>query len=257
MDTYVGQKGFLKVSDAMRVVAGSAKGRRLVGPKSPETRPVMDRVKTALFDILAPDIVDTRFLDLFAGTGSIGIEALSRGAARATFVELSSEALRCVRQNLTITGFERQAEVLRMDAFAYLAGASAAVTRYDLVYIAPPQYQGLAARALTALDAKPLTEPGGLVIAQVHPRERAELEALTLTRLRSYDERRYGSTLLIFYEHAPEDQRSAVSPQGAGSPTRGLTPPPSRSEEDQRSAVPPSRSEEGEQASETGMDHAE
>jgi 16S rRNA (guanine966-N2)-methyltransferase len=236
MGAYVRQRDFPKVSDAMRVVAGSAKGRRLVGPKTPETRPVMDRVKTALFDILAPDIVDTRFLDLFAGTGSIGIEALSRGAARATFVELSSEALRCVRQNLTITGFERQAEVLRMDAFAYLAGAFAAGTRYDLVYVAPPQYQGLAARALVALDAQLLTEPGGLVIAQVHPRERAELDALTLTRLRGYDERRYGSTLLLFYEHTPEDQR----PETAS-----------------RRAVPPSRSKEGEQTSETGMDHSE
>src|SRR5215475_6448711 len=84
----------------MRVVAGSAKGRRLVGPKTPGTRPVMDRVKTALFDILASDIADTRFLDLFAGTGSIGIEALSRGAAFATFIERSPEALRCVQQNL-------------------------------------------------------------------------------------------------------------------------------------------------------------
>ncbi|MGZ3663792.1 MAG: RsmD family RNA methyltransferase, partial [Ktedonobacterales bacterium] len=84
----------------MRVVAGTAKGRKLKAPKTPGTRPVMDRVKTALFDILARRVRGTRFLDLFAGTGSIGIEALSRGASAATFIELGPEALRCVRDNL-------------------------------------------------------------------------------------------------------------------------------------------------------------
>ena len=88
----------------MRVISGSAKGRQLKSPKTAGTRPVMDRVKTALFDILAPRIKGTRFLDLFAGTGSIGIEALSRGAKSATFIELSAEVLKIVRENLRITG---------------------------------------------------------------------------------------------------------------------------------------------------------
>src|SRR5258708_23639160 len=136
----------------MRVVAGSAKGRRLVGPKSPGTRPIMDRVKTALFDTLTPDIAETRFLDVFDGAGGIGIEALSRGAAYATFIELAPDALQCVRQNLAITGFTARAEVLRMDVFAFLARAYAAGTRYDIVYVAPPQYQGMAAHAVAALD---------------------------------------------------------------------------------------------------------
>src|SRR5262249_49714092 len=193
-------------TEPMRVIAGTAKGRRLVGPKTSGTRPVMDRVKTALFDILAPDILGTRFLDLFAGTGSIAIEALSRGAAHATFSELLPEALRCIQQNLTITGFSgtSHAEVLRTDAFKFLEGAAAGDRRYDIVYVAPPQYQGLATRAITRLDAAPLTEPGGLVIAQIHPREQGELQALALRWLQRTDERRYGSTLLVFYEHAAE-----------------------------------------------------
>ena len=188
----------------MRVVAGSAKGRRLLAPKGPGTRPVMDRVKTALFDILAGEVVGGRFLDLFAGTGGIGIEALSRGAEAATFIELEPEALRYVRRNLETTGLTARAETVRADAFRFLGDARAAGRRYDLVYVAPPQYQGMAARALAQLDAAPLTEPGGLVIAQIHPRERGELDALALTRLRRYDERRYGSTLLLFYEHGDE-----------------------------------------------------
>ncbi len=191
----------------MRVVAGSAKGRRLKGPAVPGTRPVMDRVKTALFDILAPRIEGTRFLDLFAGTGSIGVEALSRGAEAATFVELSPEAVKIVRENLAITGLAGRAEVLRADAFKYLATARVSGRHFDIVYVAPPQYAGMAARALEQLDTEPLTEAGDLVIAQIHPRERGELDALTTGRLRRYDERRYGSTLLLFYE----DEGAAAS----------------------------------------------
>jgi 16S rRNA (guanine966-N2)-methyltransferase len=184
----------------MRVVAGTAKGRKLKSPSTPGTRPVMDRVKTALFDILAPRIRDTYFLDLFAGTGSIGIEALSRGAKAATFVEQGPEAFKCIRENLAITGFTEKAETLRTDAFAFLERAYTTGRRYDILYIAPPQYHGMAARTLVQVDAQPPVTPGGLVIVQIHPRERGDLSGMTLLRLRLTDERRYGSTLLLFYE---------------------------------------------------------
>ncbi|HEU5441692.1 MAG TPA: 16S rRNA (guanine(966)-N(2))-methyltransferase RsmD [Ktedonobacterales bacterium] len=199
----------------MRVVAGSAKGRKLKAPKTTSTRPVMDRVKTALFDILAGEVVDARFLDLFAGTGGIGIEALSRGASAATFVELGAEALACVRDNLAITRLSDHAEIQRADAFQFLEQAAANGRRYDIVYVAPPQYKGMAARALTQLDRAPLTEPGGLVIVQIHPHERPEFDSLSLTYLHPVDERRYGSTTLIFYEHTSEDE---ASPADAGLP---------------------------------------
>lgn len=190
----------------MRVVGGTARGRRLKAPMNDDTRPIMDRVRTALFDILSWRVEDIRFLDLFAGTGSVGIEALSRGAARATFVELSPVVLKVVRENLTSTGLADRAETIHADAFAFLRTARAQGREYDIVYVAPPQYQGLAARAVADLDAAPLTVPGGLVIAQVHPRERADLDDLALGVLRRYDERRYGSTLLVFYaHHAPEE----------------------------------------------------
>src|SRR5690349_15751863 len=162
----------------MRVVTGAAKGRRLKGPKTEGTRPIIDRVKTALFDILSWRVEDVRFLDLFAGTGSVGIEALSRGAAAATFVELDPAALAIVRENLEHTRLAEHAEVVRGDAFVFLASAARTGRRFEMIYIAPPQYQGLAARALAALDAAPLTEPGDMVIAQAHPREGAELDAL-------------------------------------------------------------------------------
>ncbi|SRR6266436_3532694 len=186
----------------MRVVAGEAKGRRLKTPKTAGTRPIIDRVKTALFDILSVRVEDAHFLDLFAGTGSVGIEALSRGAARATFIEMNAAVLTVVRENLHITGLADRAETLHADAFKFLLAR--ATTPYDIIYVAPPQYKGMAARALALLDGSPLVPDTGLVIVQIHPKERAEIAAVPLTRLVLTGERRYGSTLLMFYEVSKE-----------------------------------------------------
>src|SRR6266550_7976625 len=190
----------------MRVVTGEAKGRKLKGPKAPGTRPIIGRVKQALFNILSYRVEDARFLDLFAGTGSVGIEALSRGAASATFIELNSKMLDLLRENLRITGLADRAETLHTDAFKFLqahasAGVPASNTKreYDIIYVAPPQYQEMAARALGMLDSSPLVSRTGLVVVPIHPNERAGIAAMPLTRLALTDERRYGSTLLMFY----------------------------------------------------------
>jgi len=190
----------------MRVVTGEAKGRKLKAPKTLGTRPILDRVKTALFDILSTRVEDARFLDLFAGTGSVGIEALSRGAASATFIEMNYKVLKVVRENLQITGLADRAEVIRGDAFKFLqtqavmSSQSSTKREYDIIYVAPPQYQEMAAHALALLDKSPLVPDTGLVIVQIHPKERAGVAAVPLTRLALTDERRYGSTLLMFYE---------------------------------------------------------
>jgi 16S rRNA (guanine(966)-N(2))-methyltransferase RsmD len=192
----------------MRVVTGEAKGRKLKGPRTPGTRPIIDRVKTALFDILSTRVEDARFLDLFAGTGSVGIEALSRGAASATFIEMNYSVLKLVRENLKITGLGDRAETLHTDAFKFLQSNSPGnqplpgnqKREYDIIYVAPPQYQGMAARALQLLDSSSLVPDTGLVIVQIHPKERSVVAAIPLTRLSLTDERRYGSTLLMFYK---------------------------------------------------------
>jgi len=188
----------------MRVVTGEAKGRKLKAPKTLGTRPIIDRVKTALFDILSDEVEDARFLDLFAGTGSVGIEALSRGAASATFIEMNHKVLKLVRENLNITGLADRAETLQGDAFKFLQTYAATLPQneqrsYAIVYVAPPQYQEMAARALAMLDSSPLVAENGLVIVQIHPKERAGMVAIQCQRLVLSDERRYGSTLLLFY----------------------------------------------------------
>jgi 16S rRNA (guanine966-N2)-methyltransferase len=198
----------------MRVVTGEAKGRKLKTPKIPGTRPIMNRVKTALFDILSTEVEDASFLDLFAGTGSVGIEALSRGAVQATFIEMNYQILKLVRENLQITGLAERAETLHGDAFKFLLNyqqPSASVMkssplsgnrrRYDIIYIAPPQYEELAARALALVDSSTLVVEDGLVIVQIHPKERPGVAAVACHSLELIDERRYGSTLLMFYRH--------------------------------------------------------
>jgi len=179
----------------VRVIAGLSKGRILKPVPGSGTRPITDRVKEALFDILRPSISGTRFLDLFAGSGSVGIEALSRGAAHATFVEREWRAIRTIEENLALTGLAGQATVVRADVFRFLARQAA--QRFDIVYIAPPQYRGLWARTLQALDGTSHLAGGGLAIVQIFPKEYALLKLSSLTLV---DQRRYGSTLLCFYE---------------------------------------------------------
>ncbi|SRR5579884_1315830 len=193
----------------MRVIAGEAKGRRLKSPVGTSTRPIIDRVKTALFDILSSRVAGATVLDLFGGVGSVGIEALSRGARHATFVELDPKIAAILRENLRLTRLEDRAEVIRGDAFRYLETAATgsgppAGRRFDLIYVAPPQYRQLAAKALRQIDAVPLTTPSGLVVVQVHPKERIDFMDLVPRSLRLVDERKYGSTLLLFYEDIRE-----------------------------------------------------
>ena len=125
----------------LRVIAGEAKGRRLKMVPGLETRPIGDRAKEALFDILSADVTDARVLDLFAGTGSVGIEALSRGAARAVFLDSSSAAVRTIRANLQTTGLGGRAAVLQGDAFDFLR--SNPVEAFDLVYLARAHHPAL------------------------------------------------------------------------------------------------------------------
>lgn len=183
----------------LRIIGGIARGRRLRSVPGDTTRPITDRVREALFNILGPEIQGCNFLDLFAGTGSVGIEALSRGAAHVLFIDLNRQPIATIRANLKATDLEKGALVLHMDAFALLARPPEQV--YDYVYIAPPQYLGLWKRALLAVDQNPgwLVEDAW-VIVQIHPAEDEELGEGVLKNLVEFDRRTYGSTLLIFYE---------------------------------------------------------
>jgi 16S rRNA (guanine966-N2)-methyltransferase len=178
----------------VRVIAGKARGHRLKSVPGKGTRPITDRAKSALFSIIGNDVIGCRFLDLFAGTGQVGIEALSRGAEEAVFVEQAGPALRTIRENLERTRLQAGARVARADVFGFLAGLA---EPFDYVYVAPPQYRGLWAQTLGTLDARlDWLAEDGWAIAQIHPKE---YEELPLERLTLFDRRTYGSVMLCFY----------------------------------------------------------
>jgi 16S rRNA (guanine966-N2)-methyltransferase len=174
----------------VRIVAGAYGGRRLAAPRGGRTRPTADRVREALFSMLGP-VADARVLDLFAGSGALGLEALSRGAAEATFVDSSPAAVRAVRGNLEALG--AGAEVRRADARAFLRNARAAGRQYDLVFLDPPyQRAGALAEALAG-DLAAVLAPRARVVAESDRRSPLELP------LPLEVDRRYGDTVIRIF----------------------------------------------------------
>ncbi len=182
---------------SLRVIAGAARGMKLKPVPGDRTRPIMDRVKEALFSIIGADIRDANFLDLFAGTGSVGIEALSRGAAYAHFNDLDRQAVKTIHQNLAHTGFKPQATVTRRPALDLIARGPD--RHYQFLYVAPPQYQGIWLKTLAALDENSdWQRPDSQVIVQIDP---SEFDAERHFRhLEEIDQRVYGRTMLVFYQ---------------------------------------------------------
>lgn len=181
----------------MRVISGKARGKRLKSVPGDTTRPIMDRIKENLFNLLVYDQSGLRWLDLFAGTGQVGIEALSRGAESVVFTDAVYPAIKTIQQNLSLTRLEDGATVLKTDAFGYLERFGE--RPFDIIFIAPPQYKGLWQRALTIIDKRPeaLLAETGFVIVQIDPKE---YEPVPLQVLQLDDERTYGNTQLLFYE---------------------------------------------------------
>src|SRR6188474_3448669 len=124
---------------SLRVISGSAKGRKLMAVPGDTTRPVMDRVKEALFNILADDVIDSNWWDIFGGTGAIGIEALSRGATFVRFTDANRAPIETIKFNVEHCGLSGQSEIRRGDAFTLLS--STADRRFEYIYIAPPQFK--------------------------------------------------------------------------------------------------------------------
>ncbi len=175
----------------MRVIAGRYGGRELVAPRGRETRPTSDRVREALFSILA-GMDGCRVLDLFAGSGALAIEALSRGAASATLVDSSVAAVRAIHRNLDALGIE--AEVVRQSATAFLGRARTDARQYDLVFVDPPyRHADSLSPGLTA-SLVPVLAPTGRVVTESDRRRPLEL-GLALR-----DERRYGDTLIRIHD---------------------------------------------------------
>jgi len=183
----------------MRIIGGRLGGRLLIEP-TPHIkrflRPMREAVRAALFDILGDFVLKARFLDLFAGTGSIGLEALSRGAQWCVFVDSSEQACQIIRENLKNLGLDTQASVYQLDALKAIELFHRQGERFDLVFIGPPYGKGLAHKALMQLSDHPILAPGALVVTEIFKKEQTQTE---YGLLRSFDVRTYGDNRLWFY----------------------------------------------------------
>ena len=150
----------------MRVVAGSAKGRKLKSRDGKDTRPTTDRLKEALFAMLQFEVPGARFLDLFAGSGGIGIEAISRGASQCVFVEKSRDAASCIRENLTLTGFRPVSELLLKEVSAAIRSLKEEGRRFDIIFMDPPYDKGLEMQTLICLAENDILAEDGLIVIE-------------------------------------------------------------------------------------------
>ena len=183
----------------MRVITGSARGRRLNELKGYETRPTTDKVKEGIFSAIQFEVEGARVLDLFAGTGQLGIEALSRGASRAVFVDRRSDAVKLIRENLALTGLADGAQVVCGDSMGYLASLR---ERFDLIFLDPPYAEDLLERAIAHVMQFDILAPHGIMIAESPVEKALPGPAAPYTAAREY---RYGKIKVTMYRRGGEE----------------------------------------------------
>ncbi|MEA3485412.1 MAG: 16S rRNA (guanine(966)-N(2))-methyltransferase RsmD, partial [Candidatus Aerophobetes bacterium] len=171
---------------------GKARGRRIKSPKAGFTRPLLSRVRKSLFDIIGDGIKGGSFLDLYAGSGAIGIEALSRGAKKTVFVEKSLLCVRTIRENLILCGFISRASIWQKDVLDFLP-LLLEREKFDFIFIAPPYYKELQDRTLNIIEGRDINK--AMVIAQHSPQEEINL---TRSNIEVVKQKRYGNTILTF-----------------------------------------------------------
>lgn len=180
----------------MRVIAGHSKGRRIKAPKGREIRPTASRVKEALFNILPRDLTGIRVLDLFAGTGALSMEALSRGAEEAVLVDVSHKAAAAIRNNLVALDLSMRSKVWTLPALPAIRRFSRAGETFELIFLDPPYEKGWVGRVLDAIAEGELLGDAGTLVAEHSVREPVEE---SYGSLKLQDQRRYGDTLLSFF----------------------------------------------------------
>lgn len=171
----------------MRVISGKARGHKLVAPEGLDTRPTTDRIKETLFNIIAPNIYECEFLDLFSGSGSIGIEALSRGAKKAVFVDNGKKALEAIEYNLNHTKLSDNAQIIRTEVLPAIKMLGSENAKFDIIFMDPPYMAGLYKPTLMAILEENLLNKGGCVIAEYPAKvELPVVEGFKIVRTKDY-----------------------------------------------------------------------
>ncbi len=185
----------------MRIIGGQAKGRRLLSPKRGAMRPTSDKVREALFDILGDKTADSGFLDLYAGTGGVGIEAISRGATSATLVEQQPQAVRLINANLSRCGFAERIKLIASSVSKALPRLAAGGDHFDIIFADPPYAGELIQTTLRELTEYAILKPQALVIVEHGCRY---CPSSQVGKLKLYRKYKYGHTALSFYEQIQE-----------------------------------------------------
>lgn len=180
----------------LRIIGGSARGIRIQAPDTTKTRPTLDRVKESVFNILMPYIDGTEVLDLFAGSGNLGIEALSRGAQKAVFVDESKLCRQIISENLVKTHFKDQGLVLTMEVTKALTFLKEKGEQFDLVLMDPPYHMNFIVKTLQKLDVFDIMKDDGIVACEHHEDDEAPEAVGRLTKVRT---KAYGDTVFSFY----------------------------------------------------------
>ncbi len=196
----------------MRVIGGTAKGRRVKSFKGQSLRPTADRVKEALFNILPHDLSGWKVLDIFAGTGNLTFEALSRGAAQACLVDVSREASKMIRKNIEALGFSRSARVLGIPVLRAIHVLAGRGDKIDLILADPPYDKGWVERVLRSLAQEELLEKDGILVVEHSTRE--EVKEIYGSMVLQ-DQRRYGGTCLSFFGYGPQELKRVKGKYGA------------------------------------------
>lgn len=174
----------------MRIIAGAARGRKLISPEGSLVRPTLDRVKESVFNMLTGFVADAAVLDLFAGSGALGIEALSRGASRAVFVDKSSSSLEIVQKNLNLAHFEDNVTSVLSDFAVYLDRCT---EKFDIIFLDPPYAAGFLEPALRAIHENGILAPDGLIVCELDSTD----EVICPREYTLYRNKKYGKARIL------------------------------------------------------------
>lgn len=184
----------------MRVISGSARGLKLKAPEGMNTRPTTDRIKESLFNIIASELYDISFLDLFSGSGGIGIEALSRGAESAVFVDSSRESIDIIKDNIKRAKFDERSTVLKSDALSALNQLGNKGSKFDIIFMDPPYSKGFVEPVLEAVVRYELLKAKGFIIVE----QAIDEPEIRASKLQIFRVKEYKTTKMIFLEYAED-----------------------------------------------------
>jgi 16S rRNA (guanine(966)-N(2))-methyltransferase RsmD len=182
----------------MRIIAGKLKNRTFKSPKGKQTRPALALIRRIIFDTISPFITDSEILDLFAGSGAFVFESLSRGAKKATAIDIDRKVISLLKSNSEKLGIFDLIETYCSDALKAVLKLAQAKRKFDLIFIAPPYFQELTPRSLKLLDEHPLLRKNGIIVAQLHKKEKMDTD---LSRLVLFKSKKHGITVIQFYKY--------------------------------------------------------